>query len=91
MGTVKLPESREVRTLKRDPREVKEFITGRGIGYPASRDDLIKFADGKQVNRDVLDLLRGMSEIEYNTPDDVTREIESLENERIRPPKPKED
>ncbi len=80
-----------MRTLKRDPREVKEFITGRGIGYPASRDDLIKFADGKQVNSDVLDLLRGISEIEYNTPDDVTREIERLENERIRPPKPKED
>ena len=50
-------------------------MTGRGMGYPASRD--------------VLDLLRGIPEIEYNTPDDVTKEIERLESERVRPPKPK--
>ncbi|MGB9938365.1 DUF2795 domain-containing protein [Methanosarcina sp.] len=76
--------------IKRSPGEVEEFITGRGIGYPASRDDLVKFAEGKQASSDFLDLLRGIPEIEYNTPDDVTREIEHLERERIKPPKPKE-
>lgn len=60
------------------------------MGYPATRDDLVKFAEGKQAESDVLDLLKGISEIEYNTPDDVTREIERLESERARPPKPKE-
>lgn len=60
------------------------------MGYPASRDDLVKFAEGKQASSDVLDLLRGIPEIEYNTPDDVTREIERLESERARPPKPEE-
>ena len=62
-------------------------MTGRGMGYPASRDDLVKFAEGKQASSDVLDLLRGIPEIEYNTP--VTKEIERLESERVRPPKPK--
>lgn len=60
------------------------------MGYPATRDDLVKFAEGKQAESDVMELLRGISEIEYNTPDDVTREIERLESERARPPKPKE-
>jgi hypothetical protein len=43
-------------------------MTGRGMGYPVSRDDLVKFAEGKQASSDVLDLLRGIPEIEYNTP-----------------------
>ncbi|WP_370273604.1 DUF2795 domain-containing protein [Methanosarcina sp. MSH10X1] len=60
------------------------------MGYPVSRDDLVKFAEGKQASSDFLDLLRGIPELEYNTPDDVTREIERLESERARPPKPKE-
>ncbi len=50
----------------------------------------MKFAEGKQAESDVLDLLKGISEIEYNTPDDVAREIERLESERARAPKPKE-
>ncbi|BAW29430.1 hypothetical protein MTHERMMSTA1_06510 [Methanosarcina thermophila MST-A1] len=43
-------------------------MTGRGIGYLANRDNLAKFAESKQASSDVLDLLRGISEIEYNTP-----------------------
>lgn len=34
-------------------------------------------------------ILKGIPEIEYNTPDDVAREINRLESERIRPPNPK--
>lgn len=70
--------------IKRGPRDVKEFITGRGIGYPANRKDLIRFAEGKEAESDFLDLLKGIPEIEYNTPDDVTREIERLESQRTR-------
>jgi len=44
-----------------------------------------------EAESDVLDLLKGIPEIEYNTPDDITREIERLQSERIRPPTPKED
>ena len=70
--------------IKRGPREVKEFISGMGIGYPANRKDIIRFATGKQAESDVLDLLMGIPEIEYNTPDEVTREIEHLESQRTR-------
>ncbi len=70
--------------IKRGPRDYKEYISGRGIGYPANRKDLIRFAEGKQAESDVLDLLKGIPEIEYNTPDDVTREIERLESQRTR-------
>jgi hypothetical protein len=70
--------------IKRDPREVKEHITGIDIGYPAERKDIIRFAEGKQAESDVLDLLRGIPEIEYNTPEEVVREIERLESQRTR-------
>jgi len=55
-----------------------------GIGYPAERKDIIRFAEGKQAESDVVDLLMGIPEIEYNTPDEVTREIERLESQRTR-------
>ncbi|WP_394339283.1 DUF2795 domain-containing protein [Methanosarcina sp. UBA5] len=29
------------------------------MGYPASRDDLVKFAEGEQASNNVLDLLSG--------------------------------
>lgn len=77
--------------IKRGPRDYKEFISGMGIGYPANRKDIIRFAEGKQAESDVLDLLKGIPEIEYNTPDDITREIARLESERVKPPTPKED
>ncbi|AKB78129.1 hypothetical protein MSHOH_1646 [Methanosarcina horonobensis HB-1 = JCM 15518] len=54
------------------------------MDYPATRDDLVKFAEGKKAESDVLDLLKGIPEIEYNTPADVTREIEHLERQRSR-------
>ncbi|MDR7667077.1 DUF2795 domain-containing protein [Methanosarcina sp. Z-7115] len=62
---------------KRNPRQVEEFITGKGIGYPAKRDYLVKFAEGKQASSDFLGFLKGIPEID-NTSDDVTREIERL-------------
>ena len=37
-----------------------------------------------QAESDFLDLLRGIPEIVYNTPDEVAREIERLESERTR-------
>ena len=55
-----------------------------GVGYPANRKDLIRFAEGEQAESDVMDLLMGIPEIEYNTPDEVTREIERLESQRTR-------
>jgi len=44
--------------IKRSPREIKEYITGRGIGYPANRKDLLRFADEKQAESDFLDLMK---------------------------------
>ena len=72
------------------PREYEEYRSGRGRGYLANRRDLIRFAEGKQASGDVLDLLKGIPEIEYNTPDDVARKIGRLESECIKPPKPNE-
>jgi hypothetical protein len=46
------------------------YISGIDIGYPAERKDIIRFAVGKQAESDVLDLLRGIPEIEYNTPEE---------------------
>ena len=34
----------------RSPCEVEEFITFRRIDYPASRDDFVKFAEGKKAS-----------------------------------------
>lgn len=45
--------------MKRNLRQVGVFLTGREIGFPASRDDLVKFAEGEQASSDVLELLRG--------------------------------
>ena len=70
--------------ITRGPREVKKYITGIDIGYPAERKDLIRFAEGKQAESDVLDLLRGIPEIEYNAPEEVIREIERLESQGTR-------
>jgi len=70
--------------IARDPYYVNEYITGRDINYPANRRDIIRFAEGMQAESDFLDLLRGIPEIEYNTPDEVAREIERLESERTR-------
>ena len=61
--------------IKRGSSEVKEYIPDREIGYPIDREDVIRFAEGKQAESNVLDLLRGIPAIEYNTPDEVVREI----------------
>ena len=70
--------------IARGPREVKKYITGIDVGYPAERKDIIRFAEGKQAESNVLDLLRGIPAIEYNTPDEVVREIERMESQHTR-------
>jgi hypothetical protein len=70
--------------IKRGSSEVKEYIPGREIGYPIDREDVIRFAEGKQAESNVLDLLRGIPAIEYNTPDEVVREIERMESQHTR-------
>ena len=70
--------------IKRGSSEVKEYIPDREIGYPIDREDVIRFAEGKQAESNVLDLLRGIPAIEYNTPDEVVREIERLESQHTR-------
>lgn len=54
------------------------------MGYPAERKDIIRFAEGMQAESDALDLLRGIPEIEYNTPEEIIGEIERLESQRPR-------
>ena len=70
--------------IKRNPSKIEEIINDRGITYPADRKDIIRFAKGKQVESDVMDLLMGIPEIEYNTPDDIAREVDFLEKQRAR-------
>jgi hypothetical protein len=36
-------------TYQRGPCGVKEYTTGRGIGYPANRKGIIRFAEGNAV------------------------------------------
>lgn len=54
------------------------------MGYPIDREDVIRFAEGKQAESNVLDMLHGIPAIEYNTPDEIIREIERLEGTHTR-------
>ncbi|AKB77766.1 hypothetical protein MSHOH_1283 [Methanosarcina horonobensis HB-1 = JCM 15518] len=84
MGKVMNIRIQEGELIKRNPSRIEEVITDRGMSSPKSRDDLVKFAEGKQARSEDLDLLRGLPLKEYSTPADVTRELDRLERQRTR-------
>ncbi len=46
-----------------------------GMDYPASKEDLVKHAEGKNADDEVLSFLRGLPDRQYETPADVNKEI----------------
>ncbi|WAP52022.1 DUF2795 domain-containing protein [Arthrobacter sp. ATA002] len=46
-----------------------------GLDYPASRDDIVKKAQGAKADSSVLDALQNLPERRYDAPTDISKEI----------------
>jgi hypothetical protein len=46
-----------------------------GIHYPATRDQLIEHAQGKNASPDILDALRDIPDREYDGPNEVSKAV----------------
>jgi hypothetical protein len=46
-----------------------------GVSYPATRDQLIEHARGKDAGRDILDALQGIPDREYDGPNEVSKAV----------------
>ncbi len=46
-----------------------------GMDYPASKEDLVKHAEGKGADEEVLSFLRNLPERNYETPADVNKQM----------------
>ncbi|HEY1706172.1 MAG TPA: DUF2795 domain-containing protein [Trebonia sp.] len=53
--------------------EVQKFLTG--VGYPASKDELIEHARGKLASQDVLKALEDIPDGSYDGPDKVSQSV----------------
>ncbi len=56
-----------------DQTQVQKYLGG--ASYPASKEDLIAQAQTNNAPQEVLDMLDGLSERQYDSPTDVTEEI----------------
>jgi hypothetical protein len=45
-----------------------------GMEYPASREDLVKHAEGKGADGSVLETLKNLPDREFDSPTDVNKE-----------------
>ncbi|AOJ08240.1 hypothetical protein WS71_11720 [Burkholderia mayonis] len=50
----------------------------RGIGYPASKDDVVHCAERSHAGADVIDMLRRIAGRRYDTPASVSKEAGKL-------------
>ena len=55
---------------KPNPIQMQKFLGG--VDYPASRDDLVKHAEGKGADDDVLEGLRAIEDRTYDGPNAVS-------------------
>jgi hypothetical protein len=46
-----------------------------GIDYPASKEDLVKHAEEKGADEEVLSALKDLPDRKYETPADVNKEL----------------
>lgn len=46
-----------------------------GLDYPASKDDIVKKAEGAKTDSAVLEALKGLPERRYDAPTDISKEI----------------
>lgn len=61
-----------------NPVEVQKAL--KGMKYPASKQDLIDIAGENDAPATVMEVLEGLSEREYRTPAEVTKEIATMED-----------
>jgi len=62
---------------KVNPVQVQKFLGG--IDYPASKQDLIQKARQEGANQDIVSTLERMPGDRYNSPNDVSEAIGTLE------------
>ncbi len=55
------------------PIEIQKALGG--VNYPADKEDLIKNAEKKAANDDVLSALKDLPDKKYETPADVNKEV----------------
>ena len=60
-----------------NPIQIQKYL--KGVGYPASKDDLIFHAEEQGADDEVLDLLEQLPDQEYETPAEVSKAIGDLE------------
>ena len=46
-----------------------------GISYPATRDQLVEHAKGKNAGQDILDALQSLPDREYDGPNEVSKAV----------------
>jgi hypothetical protein len=46
-----------------------------GISYPATRDQLVEHAKGKNAGQDILDVLQSLPDREYDGPNEVSKAV----------------
>jgi hypothetical protein len=54
------------------PEEVREYLDG--VDYPATKQDLLEYAQSQGAPQEVVDFLDRMEEKEYGDPGEVLRE-----------------
>ena len=58
---------------KVDPIELQKALGG--VNYPADKDELVKHAQGKNADDEVLAALKNLPDKKYETPADVNKEV----------------
>ena len=56
-----------------DPIQVQKALGG--VDYPADKEDLVKNAEKKDADDDVLSALKDLPDKKYETPADVNKEL----------------
>ena len=56
-----------------NPIELQKHLGG--VDYPASKDDLVKAAEGNGADDDTLEALRALPDQEYDAPTEVTKAV----------------
>lgn len=62
---------------KANPIEIQKHL--KGIDYPASKEDIIKHAEGHGADEELKSLLEELPEDEYETPAAVNKAIGQIE------------
>lgn len=62
---------------KVNPVQIQKYLSG--VDYPASKDDLVKYARNQGADENVQETLRQIPDQQYQTPADVSQAIGKLE------------